>query len=245
MPSLSRGRCAWALVVSVGLVLGVLNLGATLVAQTARRSQPPVQQATRAWLEGQYDEVDRITATLDANDPAVAAIKARALIARGRYADADAALRPAAAKQPTSVAALELGLLEKMLGKGEAASRLRRVAADSPDQIAAGRALHALALVQGRTDGAADLFDEANTAFREGAARAPKDPELKTAWGELYLDAHQKAEALDLFQEALEADERWTPAILGAAQALADDDPPQAMGAAKKALEINPSYVEA
>ena len=46
-------------------------------------------------------------------------------------------------------------------------------------------------------------------------------------------------------QIALEGDPTWTPALLGAAQALADDDPPQAVAAAKKALEINPSYVDA
>ncbi len=234
MPSLSRGRCAWALVISVGFVLGALDLGATVAAQTARRSQPPLQQATRAWLEGRYDEVDRITATLDAADPAAAAVRARALVARGRYGEADAVLRPVATKLPTSEAALELGLLEQMLGKSEATARLRRVAADAADLVVAGRALHALR-----------LFDEANNTLRDAAARSPKDPAVNTAWGELYLDAHQKADALDLFQAALESDERWTPALVGAARALSDDDPPQAIAAAKKALEINPSSVDA
>jgi tetratricopeptide (TPR) repeat protein len=234
MPSLSRGRCAWALVVSVGFVLAVLELGASVAAQTARRSQPPIQQAARAYLEGRYDEVDKLTASLDQNDPAVVAVKARALIARGRYADAEAALRPVAARLPASVAALELGLLSKRLGKSDATAMLQRVARDASDLLAAGRALHAL-----------DEFDEANNVFRSAVAKAPKDPELNTAWGELYLDAHQNADALELFQTALEGDERWTPAFLGAAQALSDDDPPQAIGAARKALEINPSYVEA
>jgi len=234
MPSLSRGRCAWALVVSVGFVLVVLELGATVAAQTARRSQPPLQQATRAWLEGRYDEVNQLTASLDQNDPGVVALKARALIATGRYADAEAALKPVAARMPASAAALELGLLGKMLGRSDATAMLRRVASDAADLLVAGRALHAL-----------DLFDDANGVFRNAAARAPKDPAVNTAWGELYLDAHQKADALELFQMALESDERWTPAFLGAAQALSDDDPPQAIGAAKKALEINPSYVEA
>jgi tetratricopeptide (TPR) repeat protein len=234
MPSLSRGRCAWALVVSVGFAMGVLVFGASVAAQTARRSQPPIQQATRAWLEGRYDEVDRLTAALDQNDPAVVALKARALIARGRYADADAALRPIATRMPTSVAALELGLLGKMLGRGDATPMLQRVARDASDLLVAGRALHAL-----------DAFDDANNVFRNAVAKAPKDPELNTAWGELYLDAHQPADALELFQAALEGDERWTPALLGAAEALSDDDPPQAIAAVKKALEINPSYVDA
>src|SRR5262249_50737927 len=86
---------------------------------------------------------------------------------------------------------------------------------------------------------------EANGVFRDAASKAPKNAEVHTAWGELYLDAHQNADALELFQVALETDAKWTPAILGAAQALADDDPPQAMAAAKKAIELNPSYVDA
>ncbi len=230
----SRRACASALAIAVGFVLGVLDLGATVLAQAARRSLPPIQQAERALLEGRYDEVERIARSLDRGDPAVAAVEARALIARGRYADAEAVLQPVASRLPASVAALELGLLEKMLGRTSAADRLRRVAADSPDLLAAGRALHALG-----------AFDEANDVFRSAAAKAPKDPAVNTAWGELYLAAHQKADALELFQTALEADDRWTPALVGAAEALSDDDPAQAVAAAKKALEVNPSSVEA
>jgi cellulose synthase operon protein C len=234
-PSLpSKSRCASALAVSVGLVvLGTVVLGSVVAAQT-RRSQPPLQQATRAILEGKYEEVDRLTDALDQRDPGVVAIRARAAIARGRYADAEAALRPVATALPTSAAALELGLLSKMLGRDEAPGLLRRVAANAPDLLVAARALRAIG-----------EFQEANGVFRDAAARAPKDPEINTAWGELYLDAHQNADALELFQMALEADSAWTPAILGAPQALADDDPPQAAAAATKALELNPSYVEA
>jgi tetratricopeptide (TPR) repeat protein len=230
----SRGRCASALAVSVGfVVLGTVILDTVAAAQT-RRNLPPLQQATRSWLEGKYDEVDRLTDALDRGDPSVVALRARAAIARGRYADAEALLRPVATAQPTSAAALEFGLLLQMLGREEAPAILRRVAANSPDLLTAARALRAIG-----------EFQEANGVFRDAAAKAPKDPDIHTAWGELYLDAHQNADALELFQVALESDQKWTPAILGAAQALADDDPPQAIAAAKKALEINPSYVDA
>jgi tetratricopeptide (TPR) repeat protein len=234
MPALSRGRCAWALIVSVGFVIGVVELGGTVAAQTARRAQPPLQQATVAWLEGKYDEVDRLTSALDQSDPAVVALKARALEARGRYADADAALRTVATRMPASVAALELGLLGKMLGRSDATALLQRVARDAADPLVAGQALHALG-----------AFYEADDVFKGALARTPKSPQLNTARGELWLDTHQSADALDFFQAALEGDERWTPAYIGAARALADDDPPQAVGAAKKALEINPSAVDA
>jgi tetratricopeptide (TPR) repeat protein len=233
-PAPSRSACASALATSVGLVfLGLVAFGVVAAAQ-ARRNQPPLQAATRAFLDGRYDEVDHLSAALDQRDPNVVALRARAAIARGRYGDADAALRPVAMRAPASAAALELGLLAQMLGQSDAIGILRGVAAGASDLVVAGRALHALG-----------AFDDANDVFRSAAAKAPKDPEVNTAWGELYLDAHQKADALELFGAALEGDPRWTPAVLGAAQALVDDDPPQAIAAAKKALEINPSYVDA
>jgi tetratricopeptide (TPR) repeat protein len=234
VPSPSRRVLASALAVSVAVVvIGVGAFGAVAAAQ-ARRNQPPLQAANRALLDGRYDEVEQLTAQLDQRDPDVVALKARAAIARGRYGDAEAALRPAALRAPSSAAALELGLLLQMLGKTDATPLLRGVASGASDLVLAGRALHALG-----------AFDEANDVFRNAAARAPKDPAVNTAWGVLYLDAHQKADALELFQAALQGDPKWTPALLGAARALEDDDPPQAIAAARKALEINPSYVDA
>ena len=125
----------------------------------------------------------------------VAAVKARAAIARGRYADAETALRPVAMRVPASVAALELGLLAQMLGRADATPILQTRGRGG---VRSSR----------RRPRAARLgqFDEANGVFRDAVARAPKDPEVNTAWGELYLDAHQKADALELFQAALEGD---------------------------------------
>ena len=84
-----------------------------------------------------------------------------------------------------------------------------------------------------------------NTAYQVASNRAPTDPAINAGWGELFLQTEQNGEALKSFQTVLEADARWTPAFLGAAQALADDDPPQAVALAKKALDINPSSVDA
>ena len=68
----------------------------------------------------------------------------------------------------------------------------------------------------------------------------PKDPALNTAWGELFLETYNNAEALKSFQASLEVDAKYGPALLGAARVLADEDPPQANAAAMKALEVNP-----
>ena len=65
------------------------------------------------------------------------------------------------------------------------------------------------------------------------------------AWGELFLEKYNRTEALKSFQMALQADARWTPALVGSARALSDDNPPQAVSLAKRALELNPSSVDA
>jgi tetratricopeptide (TPR) repeat protein len=224
---------------SIALVLLVLPI-VTATAQGPRRPSPPMQAALRAFLDGRYDDIDMLTASLDAADPDVIAVKARAAMARGRYEQAEKMLSPAVPLAPTSEAALQLGLLLQMLGRADATTILERVAllaqrSPDPTEIArGGRALRAL----GR-------FKEANAAYQLASNRAPTDPAINTGWGELFLETEQNGEALKSFQDALKVDARWTPAILGAMQALADDDPPQAAGAAKKALELNPSSVDA
>ena len=209
-------------------------------AQAPRRPTSPLQAATRALVEGRFEEADAMADKLDVRDPSVAAIKARSAIARGQYAQADALLRPVVTRAPASEAALELGLLQHMLGRPEAAAILERVAAQAdtsrdPAELArAGRALRAL----GR-------FKEANAAYRDASTDAPGDASIQTGWGELFFEKHDNAEALKSFQMALQADPRWVPAMVGAARALSDDNPPQAVALATRALEMNPSSVDA
>jgi len=222
----------------VALVFFALPTSGT--AQAPRRASSPLQSATRALIEGRYDEVDALADKLDARDPNVVALKARAAIERGRYAQAEAMLRPVAARVPTSEAALELGLLQKMLGRPDATALLNKVAAiadrsNDPTEIARGaRALRALG-----------DFHAANGAYRDAASGAPNDPAINTAWGDLFREKFQNAEALKSYQIALQADAAWVPAIMGSARTIADENPPQAAALTARALEINPSSVDA
>jgi tetratricopeptide (TPR) repeat protein len=227
--------------VSLSIALVLLGLPiVTATAQGPRRASQPMQAAVRALIEGRFDEIDMVTAKLDQADPDLIAVKARAAIARGRYDQAEAMLRPAVPLAPTSEAALELGLLLQMLGRPDATMILERVAllaerSPDPTEIARGA----------RAERALGRLKEANAAYQLATSRAPTDASINTGWGELFLQTEQNSEALKSFQAALEADPRWTPAFLGAARALADDDPPQAVAVAKKALDINPSSVDA
>jgi tetratricopeptide (TPR) repeat protein len=230
-----------SLAVSAALTfVALLALPALGDAQAPRRAQSPLQAALRAFNEGRYDDVETLTDKLDGRDPGVVALKARAAIARGRYAPAEALLRPAAGKAPTSEAALALGLLRQMLGKSDAAATLERVAAaadtsSDPHELArAARALRAL----GRPE-------DSKEAYREAEAAAPGDVAINTGWGELFLEKFNNGEALKSFQAASQVDATYVPALLGSAAALADDNPPQAIAIARRALEVNPSSVEA
>jgi Flp pilus assembly protein TadD len=61
----------------------------------------------------------------------------------------------------------------------------------------------------------------------------------------LFLEKYDYANAMKSYERVLELDPRYAPALLGAARALEGDDPPQAAGAIKRLLQINPSSVDA
>ncbi|HUK37303.1 MAG TPA: tetratricopeptide repeat protein, partial [Vicinamibacterales bacterium] len=220
-----------------------------VVAQTQRRAAgpppapkpaTPFEAAARALLEGRFDEVDSTTDKLDLRDPNVVALKARAAMERGRYADAEALLQPVATRLPTSEAGLQLGLLQQQLSRPAADQTLGRVAslastAQNADEMA--RAARALA--------ALDRVADAKAAFLEATRAAPTNVAIESAFGDLFLAKYNYAEALKSYERVLELDPRWTPALLGAAHALENDDPPQAAGAVKRLLQINPNSVDA
>jgi tetratricopeptide (TPR) repeat protein len=74
---------------------------------------------------------------------------------------------------------------------------------------------------------------------------AGPNPEVQTAWGDLFLEKYNKPEALRSFQMAVQYDAKYAPALVGAARTLADENPPQAVLFARRALEINPNSVDA
>lgn len=231
----SRG----VLALGIGLVVA-LALIPVVIAQSSRRPSPDLQGASRALNEGRYDDAQSLIAKLDQADPLVVTLNARAQMARGRYQEAEALLRPAAQRAPTSEAALELGLLLQMLGKPEAAAILSGIAGtaatatEATELARAARALRAIGQPY-----------ESNAAYRDATTAAPRDAAIQSAWGELWLETHKNGEALKSFRQALQIDPRYVPALLGSARALSDDNPPEAVAAAEKALSVNPSSVEA
>ena len=61
----------------------------------------------------------------------------------------------------------------------------------------------------------------ANGFFQVAIKEYPQDARVRTRWGELFLATHQNSEAAKLFQEALEQDPKYAPAMLGLAKVAA------------------------
>lgn len=224
-----------------GAVAGLLavSLLTVALAQPTRRA-PGLDAAEQALNEGRYAEVASLTASLDAADPAVVLLRARADVARGRYREAEQALRTVVGRDPGGEAALELGLLLQTLGRDEWLDVVSRVATrtntarNGADLARGARALQAL-----------NRPREANAVFIDAANASPGDPAIETAFGMLFLERHDNAEAFKSFQTALRENARFAPALLGAARAIAEDNPPQSVAFAREALEVNPNYVDA
>jgi tetratricopeptide (TPR) repeat protein len=196
--------------------------------------------AASAIAHGQRDAAEKLAVARGADDPAAAVVLAQLAAARGQYREAQALLEPAVARDPGGDAALELALLYRTIGRqGDAQPLLTAVFRKGPTSsdpaalVRAARASHAL----NRPREAKAFFLDA------GRAGAPTEI-VETAFGRLFLEKYNPAEALRSFQAALAADPNWAPAHAGLARVLEDEDPPKAAAAAEKAIAIDPTLAD-
>jgi tetratricopeptide (TPR) repeat protein len=245
MPFYSRVPRRWRLVLPLVVVaLFAISLWAwtTFPPAYARQNQEPASFAAAARRElahGRRAEAESLAKQRPSGDPAAAAVLGQLAIEEGKYDAAIALLEPAASKDPGGEAALQLGLLQQQLGRAQGATRLLgeiyrlNTSGDAEAFYRAARAAHAL----GRPR-------DANSLYRS-AASSSSDPAFHTGWGLLFLEKTNKPEAMRSLQDALKADAEWAPAHAGVARALADENPPAAAAAAKRALEIDPHLADA
>jgi tetratricopeptide (TPR) repeat protein len=74
---------------------------------------------------------------------------------------------------------------------------------------------------------------------------APDDPVINVAWGELFLEKYNGADAVRSFEAALLANSDSVAARVGLARATRAQDPAAARASAEGALQVNPNYVPA
>jgi tetratricopeptide (TPR) repeat protein len=129
------------------------------------------------------------------------------LRARGRRAEALAALQEAVTRSPTRPDA------HVSLGRAQLESRRTQQAADSfrnaisrqPDNVAAHLGLAAVHRVQG-------LPNEASVSCKRALALAPQTPDALVLLGELHADQGQFTEAHELFERVLSSNPAFAPA---------------------------------
>ncbi len=84
-----------------------------------------------------------------------------------------------------------------------------------------------------------DRFHEANSLFNEAVRANPNNLEAHVLWGDLFLEKYNAADAEQSYQDALEINNRYIPALVGLARAVGDQRSLQ------RAMALNPNSVEA
>ncbi len=82
-------------------------------------------------------------------------------------------------------------------------------------------------------------FHDANSLFSEATRANPNNLEAHVLWGDLFLEKFNAVDAERSYQEALDINRRYSPALVGIAQVVGDER------ALQQALAINPNDVHA
>ena len=230
-------RLKWAIVIGAALIVAGVVVAWQSPRAAAQGAPTPADQALVALNAGQYEEVEKLLQA--AGDSRSMALRARAHIARGRYADAEKLLSGPAGREPASDAALELGLLQIYLGRRADGQRTlnrlidRTTPTTARDLVRVANAARAVG-----------EFRDANDFFQAANKMSPNDAAVNTPWGEMQLDKGDP-DAGTSFQLALKAQATSVAALVGLARVAAETDRPAANGLITKALSINPSSVPA
>ena len=136
--------------------------------------------------------------------PRRSALRARLLVLRVSSTGLTCCSRPSPHRVPSAVPVSNMACSDRTGRMGEAVGYLQAVidagsgSRRALDLYRAGLAARAL----GR-------YRDTNALLRGGALASPGDPEMQTAWGELFLEKFNQPDAQQLFQEALTLDDEW------------------------------------
>ncbi len=201
---------------------------------------------------GAYDEVVSLLggASGPAPHPGLETALGDALLARGRWDEAEAAFTRAEARGAPDALSGRLRRAEIVYRRGHHDEAFAlfdsfidvynggaRLSADDLMAVAA-----AVAYLGRRTP---VLFQDALKAYDEAAALAPGDPRPTVAVGDLFLAKYNATEAHATYRQVLTANANQPDALLGEARALEFDGAPGALTLATRALESNPNHVGA
>lgn len=84
-----------------------------------------------------------------------------------------------------------------------------------------------------------DQFQDANSLFNEAVRANPNNLEAHQLWGDLFMEKYNATEAERSYQQILEINSRYVPALVGLTKVNGDQR------AIQRAMAINPNYVPA
>lgn len=82
-------------------------------------------------------------------------------------------------------------------------------------------------------------FHDANSLFNEATRANPNNLEAHSLWGDLFLEKYNASDAERSYQEALDINGRYVPALVGMANVVGDER------ALQRALAVNPNSIPA
>ncbi|MFT7206495.1 MAG: tetratricopeptide (TPR) repeat protein, partial [Pseudohongiellaceae bacterium] len=82
-------------------------------------------------------------------------------------------------------------------------------------------------------------FHDANSLFNEATRANPNNLEAHSLWGDLFLEKYNASDAERSYQEAIDINGRYVPALVGMANVVGDER------ALQRALAINPNSIPA
>ena len=217
------------------LLTVALGMAVTSTNAQVRTQLGVVQQVRNDIAHGDLDAARRAAYGTTGTPAEQTLAQALIDIFEGKDAEARTKLTSVAAAAPLGEASLELGLLDLRQGHvAEARKRLDPIAnvrtfRNVDDYFRLARAARGIR-----------EYLLANDAYQriDDAPRA----DVQTTWGDLFYERHKPGDAMQSYRKALEIDDRWIPAYLGVARALADEDPESSMAALEQARKIAPDY---
>ncbi|HEX9892839.1 MAG TPA: tetratricopeptide repeat protein, partial [Gemmatimonadales bacterium] len=170
-------------------------------------------------------------------------------IARGQLADAEKLLRAALASGPDMlVAQVRLGELFLLRGQKDSAFRLFGAAVSAYRRSRQMSSGELAAVATGlRALGAEDpaRFRDALRVYDEAIAADSGNLDARVALGDLFLEKHNRPDAIATYNAVLAAQPRHPGALLGKARVGLADGEGEALALVRQALEADPEYVPA
>ena len=195
---------------------------------------------------GQYDQaIEQIhkAVEIDPTSGTAYQMHGELHLVQGNYEAAEAQLTKARAQTDAPLmATLHLGMTYLETGRKTEAQQLFQELIRGYQQGRAGTAedLMAVALASKQME----RFHEASNLLSEATQADPSLIDAYVVWGNLFLEKYNRAEAVSIFQDALNIDPAYPPALLGMADALSDKRAAQSEASVRKALAINPNLIE-